>query len=306
MLARDLSNQGLHIHREAKDVRGIALALNNLGWLATIETDLAEAVRLHEESLSLRRSLGDARGVAFAQGNLAWPLIKFGEFTRANALIADSIDTLRALGDQQLLAFGLILLGELRIAEDRLEEASSALMEAMGHASDIGHKWDAIEAQTRLGAVQLELGDLDNALATAELCSQAASVEFRWVGARAIRLLANCKRALNRLDEANTLLAGATRRFAELGARGEVLECLVCAAALAAARQDWERVALSSGALNALRTQLGIVLPPMQLRHLEAADESARHAMDPLELARFRELGATLQWRDVVGHITTL
>jgi predicted ATPase/class 3 adenylate cyclase len=300
---RELSKRGLELHREVGDERGVALALNNLGWIANTRADYLEAIRLHEESMSARRRVGDARGVAFAQGNLAWALIERGELGRAQTLVDEAIETLRALGDLQLLSYLLMLLGELRIAEDRLPDARVALEEAATHAREIGHPWNSVEAQTRLGTLRLEMDGPDAAATTAEFCEDAMRLEFDWVRARTMRLWADCHCLLGRRDEARARILEASGILASLSARGDMVRCLICAAAIEAAHGRPESVAVARGAVDRLIGKLGQSLPPMLLRRREAASASARSALEPEAFASAYEEGLALDWREAVGRI---
>jgi tetratricopeptide (TPR) repeat protein len=81
------SVESLALNRKLEERRGVAVALNNLGWVASYQGDYRAARRFHQESLALRREIGDQRGIAFALCNLAAAELYRGNAERAAALL---------------------------------------------------------------------------------------------------------------------------------------------------------------------------------------------------------------------------
>ena len=72
--------------REIGNKRGIASALNDLGWMAWRQGDYAVARALSAESLALWQELGETQGIATALTNLGWIAHHQGDYTAAWSL----------------------------------------------------------------------------------------------------------------------------------------------------------------------------------------------------------------------------
>ena len=76
--------------REIGNKRGIASALNDLGWMAWRQGDYAVAWALSAESLALWQDLGETQGIATALTNLGWIAHHRGDYAAAWALFEES------------------------------------------------------------------------------------------------------------------------------------------------------------------------------------------------------------------------
>jgi hypothetical protein len=68
--ARDRYQAGYAIREQFDDGQGMALALNRLGKVATLQADYSEARSLYQRSLEIYKAIGGRGGLATARGGL--------------------------------------------------------------------------------------------------------------------------------------------------------------------------------------------------------------------------------------------
>jgi predicted ATPase/DNA-binding XRE family transcriptional regulator len=127
--------EGLAMYRELDDERGVALALNNLGWAAHDSADVDRAEELFNTSLRIRRRLDDTSGEAQSVNNLGMIAVTREDPPQAAALFAQSARLFEREGDTISMAqaltnqgWALQLLGDYAGAS-RLFSRSLALAE---------------------------------------------------------------------------------------------------------------------------------------------------------------------------------
>jgi len=162
-VARALSEESLALWRELGETQGIATSLTNLGWIAQYQGDYTAAYALHQESLDLRRILADKRGVAFSLALLGWVVSRQGAYGRAVALLAEAVALFREVGMKQLFAFASSVLAEVTYAQGDDRQAAALLEESVTLFRDIGDKWGLAVALGMLGTVVYARGDPSHA-----------------------------------------------------------------------------------------------------------------------------------------------
>ena len=86
--ARQLWEESLSLKRARKDVMGTATTLANLGQLALVQRDMAQAIVWQVEGLRLRQELNDWPGMANSVGHMAEIAASQGRYTLAAQLYA--------------------------------------------------------------------------------------------------------------------------------------------------------------------------------------------------------------------------
>ncbi|HEX5505939.1 MAG TPA: tetratricopeptide repeat protein [Thermomicrobiales bacterium] len=281
------------LYADLGDRHGVALALDNLGCVATYlgEPDATPAL---QESLALFRALGDDAGSARALLHLGEGAMIRGEGTAARAYCRESLTLFRALDDTSGVA---LCLGDLgRLARDAGDHAAAQplLEEALTLFRALDDRDGVATALTDLGFVALARGDLpvaqpllEEGLALFRRLGDRDGVSYALVNLGVLaRERGDLPAARDRFEESLTLrraagvrggIAGALHHLAALAARQgdheaarahyrESLllahetgaaqiraECLHGLAALAAAAQDDRRAAYLAGAAAAQR-----------------------------------------------------
>jgi tetratricopeptide (TPR) repeat protein len=124
------------LYQAAGDVRGEALALNNLGWTAGMQGEFQRAAACFSASLHLRERLGDERACAWTLSDLGWLAREAGAAQQAADYYHQAWQRYQTLGDRRgsaLSASNLALataeLGDGAAAQRWLTSAASTLIE---------------------------------------------------------------------------------------------------------------------------------------------------------------------------------
>jgi tetratricopeptide (TPR) repeat protein len=170
-----LQERSLELARTVQDRRAEALALHELGFLASLaEGDAAREAALMEASLALWRELGDAWGTARALNNLGYEAYLQGDFARAATLLNEGVTLAREAGDRSALGYILDSRGVLAEAQGELERAADLSQEALVLVQEIGNL-------VVLGFTLSSLADI------AARKGKAASAARMWGAASALR-----------------------------------------------------------------------------------------------------------------------
>ena len=136
---RELLNEALEISRRLNDRRGIAFALNNLGWVESTEKNYDAARAFHESSLPILREMGDNWSTARALAGLARVAWFQGDVAAARTYSIKNIMILRDLGSVWELVYALENFAWLALHDNKPQRAArflgatDALREVTGH-----------------------------------------------------------------------------------------------------------------------------------------------------------------------------
>ncbi len=136
---RELLNEALEISRQLDDRRGIAFALNNLGWVESTDKNYDAARAFHESSLPILREMGDNWSTARALGGLARVAWFQGDISAARSYSIKNLMILRDLGSVWELVYALEHFAWLALHDNKPQRAArflgatDALREATGH-----------------------------------------------------------------------------------------------------------------------------------------------------------------------------
>jgi predicted ATPase/DNA-binding CsgD family transcriptional regulator/DNA-binding XRE family transcriptional regulator len=199
--------------RELSAARARALRL--AGWLAFLNSELAEARGLLEESIALARALEDHLECAQSLVDLAMVDVNSGaDAARVATLCGEGLALARELRSPWLTHEALYILGQLAWREQELDTAMGRFEECLRIARELGNAYVLGWTLSRLGHVALGQGDYRRA-AELERESLALAVE---VGDT--RIVTSCLELFARL----AAVLGQSLRAARLfGAVDEVL-----------------------------------------------------------------------------------
>ncbi|MCL6642808.1 MAG: tetratricopeptide repeat protein, partial [Candidatus Bipolaricaulota bacterium] len=223
--ATALLEESLGLYRAAKDKRGVASALGNLGVIAFARGDYARATRLHEESLEHFRELGDRVGMASALSELGNVAMYQGDLARAEKLLEEGLALSRAAQDDQGIALALRRLGAVLWQKGERARAKALLQESLELYRELGAVPGIASVLNSLGMVALSEGDA---------------------------------------PRAGKLLRESLMKYRDVGDKWHIALCLDRLARVAAAQGEWERAARLLGAEEALREAIGAPLPPSE------------------------------------------
>jgi tetratricopeptide (TPR) repeat protein/transcriptional regulator with XRE-family HTH domain len=116
--------------RQAGDVAGAGMILNNLGMVHLEVGRLTEAVECHDRAWRCFRQAGDERGATDAISSRAWTLLAAGDLAGAHRDLAMSLVAYRETGRPHNIAIALRGMAFVLTAMGRFDEATSHVDEA--------------------------------------------------------------------------------------------------------------------------------------------------------------------------------
>jgi tetratricopeptide (TPR) repeat protein len=149
----------LAICQALHDRGGIAVCLNNLGIIASLQGAYAEAQTLFAEGLAIRRAMGDRAGCAGSLSNLGVVARRQGRYAEARTLYAESLAIRQEIGDRWGMAACLNNLGLMASQQGAYAEASDSLKRSLALSKEIGDWHGMSMALATLGEALLAYGD---------------------------------------------------------------------------------------------------------------------------------------------------
>jgi predicted ATPase len=268
-----------------------ARALVYAAWLAAEHDDCDEADRQAGEALDLYRALGDARGVAVALNTLGYAASTRGDFERAVAIYEDAYSSFAETEYDWRLYAAVNLATALIALRRDLDEARLLLLEALDYFTPHGFEDEAASVQFRLAEAEEAAGNLAAARTWVEKGVAASRrIGNRTLLAWELGRLGHIEAADGRLDEAARAYAESWELHVEYRHRAGLALCAECVAALALRRSDYERTARLLGAAHAIRVELSAAVPEVeQLEALETEARARSELGDDLFEQAFAE-----------------
>jgi putative nucleotidyltransferase with HDIG domain len=217
-------------YQEALDLGGADPGLRgrieqNLGILANIQGDHAEAMAHYQRALEGFNASRDQKGQAIAHHNLGMVSADRRLWEDADQHYRHSLTITREVGDVHLEGLCLLNHSEVHVARQRYEEARTNAEQALAIFDRLGARLDKADAYKVLGVVYRETGRytlaesrlqaaIEQAVATGSVLSEA----------EASRELARLYQTTGRNQEALQLLNAAHRLFSRLDARVDLVD----------------------------------------------------------------------------------
>jgi tetratricopeptide (TPR) repeat protein len=199
--------------------RALHVAGELLGWINKPE----DYLRFAQEAVAIYRDLGDSRGIAAALQELGWAELQLGQLVRARTQLAEARRLSIGLGDRQKAGECSNGLGMLALLENRLEQARPLFEDALGTFKDLSNtywvallelivaqvdtregKFEAADKRIRAGLSAFQ--QLDSMMGTMWALYSFADVALH-LGQRerALRLVGACDSLIERVGEMPTL-----------------------------------------------------------------------------------------------------
>ena len=197
----------------------------NLGILANIQGDHADAKAHYQRSLEGFEASADQKGRAIAHHNLGMVSADSRQWEEADLHFRRSLEMTREVGDVHLEGLCLLNHSEVHVARQRFEEARANAEQALEIFDRLGARLDKADAYKVLGVVFRETGRFT--LAESRLQSaieQAVGTGSVLSEAEASRELARLYQTTGRNQEALQLLNAAHRLFSRLDARVDLVD----------------------------------------------------------------------------------
>jgi tetratricopeptide (TPR) repeat protein len=216
--ARDKFQQALALGSSSAHIRG--RTEQNLGILANVQGDPAQALGYYRRSLLSFESIGDQRGCAIAYHNLGMVSADCEQWDEADGYYRLCLAAARAIGDIHLEGLTLLNHAEVHLARREYEHARQNAETALGIFDQLGSQLDKADAYRVIGRAYRETGRLplaESRLKRAmELAVNTGSLLSEAEVAREMGLL---YQALGRNEEALAYLNAARTLFGRLDAK---------------------------------------------------------------------------------------
>ena len=257
-----------------------ANTLHTAGMLALYHADMVPCRERFAESLAIMREIGDGRGVAGALTGLGSVSREAGEFTQALAHHAEALAIRRELQDSRGVAHSLMSLGGVMFEEGNISRSETFLREGLSIAQAARDQWTTANILYRLGLAALLRDDVDEART---LLDQTLAMR-RGTGDRRTIAGALAGLGLVAFAQEDNLTATALQRESlsmrrDLGDRSGVAYSLEAFAEISVARGDCAHATRIWGAVERLRDEAGLPLPPVWRERYDRALAAARAAM---------------------------
>jgi tetratricopeptide (TPR) repeat protein len=216
--AREKFQRALELGGSSAHLRG--RTEQNLGILANVQGDSAEALACYRRSLLSFESIGDQRGCAIAYHNLGMVSADCEQWDDADRYFSLCLAAARAIGDIHLQGLGLLNHAEVHLARRDYEQARQNAETALGIFDQLGSLLDKADAYRVIGRAYRETGrypQSESRLKSAmELTVSTGSLLSEAEVARELGLLYE---AMGRKEEALAYLIAARTLFGRLNAR---------------------------------------------------------------------------------------
>jgi predicted ATPase/transcriptional regulator with XRE-family HTH domain len=295
----------LPLARAAADLGAVATALLGLAYAAMFTGDAPRASTLAEESLARARESGDPLILAQALFFMSWVASNGAGFERAAILATEALDLFTTLGDSGGRAEAFFVLGTVEMYSARYREAARFFTDSLNQHRAHGAEPILARDLGGLGSALLNLGDLPRARAVLdESLEVARRYADPWSSAMSLMLLGHLDLAEGDATRAQAVLAEAGSLFQATGNLVYLPWCLEGLASLAAAHGEYERAAEIDGARDALRTQIGVFLPPVHPAGYLKALEAARDYLTPAAFDAARTRAASQAPPQIIAAVS--
>jgi predicted ATPase/tetratricopeptide (TPR) repeat protein/transcriptional regulator with XRE-family HTH domain len=276
--ATALIEAGIPLRREVGDQFGLADSLYTLAEVKRAQGDLSQATALFEQSLRRFRELGNAGWLAEPLTGFADVARRQGNYEQAGELLEELLALSDGAGDRHGRAHALDGQGLLAAAQGEIAHARTLHEQALTLYRDLDNRAGIAAALSHLADVTRREGD---PIRAAALGSESLAL-YRALGngrgsATALCGLGEAAREAGSLDEARAYHEEGLMLSRHMGTREEIARALAGLSAVAHAMGHAEAAARLAGAADALREQIGAIVPPVE----RAARER--------DLAAFRE-----------------
>jgi tetratricopeptide (TPR) repeat protein len=154
--AREKFQEALALGGSSAHLRG--RTEQNLGILANVQGNVAEAMTRYRQSLEAFESIGDERGCAIAYHNLGMLSVDGGHWDDADRYFSRCLSAARSIGDIHLEALALLNQAEVYLARQQYEQARHNAETALGVFDQLGSHLDKADAYRIIGRTYRETG----------------------------------------------------------------------------------------------------------------------------------------------------
>ena len=161
--AAELFEEGLVLHREARNTRGVAWSVCSLAAVSSDRGDYERSKELYEEAIALARKMGGALPLGDLLLALGWEYMLEGDHERATALNEEAAVLYRERGSRGGLKYALDTLGWAALAREDHERARALYEENLVLCRELGDKLVASASMDGLACYAASGGEAQRA-----------------------------------------------------------------------------------------------------------------------------------------------
>jgi predicted ATPase/DNA-binding SARP family transcriptional activator/DNA-binding CsgD family transcriptional regulator len=161
--AAELFEEGLGLHREARNTRGVAWSVCSLAAVSSDRGDYERSKELYEEAIALARDMGGALPLGDLLLALGWEYMLEGDHERATALNEEAAVLYRERGSRGGLKYALDTLGWAALVRGDHERARTLYEENLVLCQELGDKLVASASMDGLACYAASGGEAQRA-----------------------------------------------------------------------------------------------------------------------------------------------
>jgi non-specific serine/threonine protein kinase len=138
--AAELFEEGLGLHREARNTRGVAWSVCSLAVVSGERGDYERAKKLYEEGIALSREMGGSLPLGDLLISAGYVYLLEGDHERATALNEEAAELYRKRGSRGGLTYALDNLGWAALLREDHERAKDLFQENLALCKEIGDR----------------------------------------------------------------------------------------------------------------------------------------------------------------------
>ncbi|MDF2450371.1 MAG: protein serine/threonine phosphatase [Bacteroidota bacterium] len=165
-LALDSYRRSAKLCREINDQIGLGKALNNIGSVYEDVGDVASAMDYYHQSLKVREKINDQKGVAVCYNNIGLVYFKQKDFPKALRYYQSGLRILLKLDNKQLSAISYSNIGLIYSQQNNIPLAYHYFEKARSLQTEIGDKFNLLQTNIKIGLIYESEKKYDLALKT--------------------------------------------------------------------------------------------------------------------------------------------
>jgi CheY-like chemotaxis protein len=162
--AKASANEALTLAKKLDDVKGQALALDNLGAVFQMKLDYTRAMESYVEALKIRDKSGDKPGQALSRNHIGRIFFLMEDYTQAEENLVKALDIWKEINQPAGAAQANEYLADVFLAKKIYGKAQEHYRLAFELKLSTKDMTGASEIATHIGKISSDLGDYDSAI----------------------------------------------------------------------------------------------------------------------------------------------
>ncbi|MEO8150106.1 MAG: adenylate/guanylate cyclase domain-containing protein [Bacteroidia bacterium] len=162
--ALQLHEQSLKIGEEIGDKEGVAITLNNIAYIYQMIGDIKKSLTYNERSLKIREEINDKKGIAYSLNNIANIFSDQGDYDKALEYMSRGLKISEGLSDKRTLALAFSNLGSVYEYRKETGKAIECYKKCLQISEEINYKSGIATAYNNLGSIYMQQRNFTSAL----------------------------------------------------------------------------------------------------------------------------------------------